>query len=459
MKHNKIRKYTVFTISLLAAASLSLGIYAASAHSRAERYRLYMTNNCQHAFDELVTAVGEMDSALKKSVYATSPGLASAVCTELFGKAMTAQMSLGVLPYSSNELEQTAGFISRVGDYAYALSRAAAGGESISDSQRENLRALAQVSTRLNDSMKSLQTDMLDGVLTMDELYKTERMLDEAEAENLPATLGDSIRLIEEEFPELPALIYDGPFSGHLQDKDPVLLEGTEEIDLNEGREIAAAFLRIGHTRVYPAGEMEGEIPCLIYQAERSDGSTLTVAVTRRGGKVLGMLSSHQGGNGENGMELSEALRRAGDFLSTRGYKNMEETYYMERDGVLTVNYAATKGGVLLYPDLVKVSVSLDNGEVCGFEAMGYISSHGDRALPEARITSREAAAKLPGELQVETSRLAVIPSAGGHEKFCHEFVCKNSDEQRFIVYVNAVSGEQEKILLLLEDEKGSLTL
>lgn len=458
MKHNKKRKYTVFTISFLAVAALCLGVYASAAHAQAERYRLYMSNNCQHAFDELVTAVGEMDSALRKSVYASSPALASAICTELFGKAMTAQMSLGVLPFSTYELEQTAGFISRVGDYAFALSRAAASGEAISESQRENLKALARVSAVLSDNMKNLQTDMLDGVLTMDELYKSERLLDEAEGENLPSTVGSSMRLIEEEFPELPSLIYDGPFSNHLADKSPVMLEGLEEIDENAGREIAAAFLRIGHTRVYPAGQSDGELPCLIYQAERSSGDTVSVAVTKQGGKVLGMLSSHRGGGGES-MEKADALRRAEDFLVSRGYRNMEETYYMVRDGVMTVNYASTKGDVRLYPDLIKVSVALDNGEVCGFEALGYISSHGDRALPQAGVTSEEAAAKLPEDLQVETSRLAVIPTAGGHEKFCHEFVCLNGEQQRFIIYVDAVSGEQEKILILLEDENGSLTL
>ena len=145
MKHNKKRKYTVFTISLLAVTALCLGVYASASTSREAKLRLAMTNNYQHAFDELVTAVGEMESALQKSVYATSPTVAGAVCTEIFGKAMTAQMSLGVLPFSTYELEQTAGFISRVGDYAFALSRSAAAGESLSDEQRENLKTLADI--------------------------------------------------------------------------------------------------------------------------------------------------------------------------------------------------------------------------------------------------------------------------------------------------------------------------
>ena len=458
MINKRIRKYSVFAISILCITSICLGVYAWNAHKKAEKYRLYMVNNCQHAFDELVTAIGEMDTALQKSLCATSPAMTSAICTELFGKAMTARMSLGVLPFSTYELEQTAGFISRVGDYAFALSRAAAGGESLSAEQRENLKSLALASDKLSIGIQNLQTDMLDGVLTMDELYKSERMLDEAENDELPSTVGSSLKLIEEEFPEIPALIYDGPFSVHLRDKNPVMLENAEEIDENEGREIAAGFLRIGHTRVYPAGLVEGEVPCLIYEAQRNSGDVVTVAVTKRGGKVLSMLSSHSGGGGDS-MEISDALRRTADFLSSRGYKDMEETYYMVRDGVLTVNYAATKNDVRFYPDLIKVSVAMDNGEVCGFEAMGYIMSHGDRSLPQVAVSREEAQKQLPEGVAVETSRLAVIPSPGGKEKLCHEFVCQNDSEQRFIVYVNAVSGEQEKILLLLEDENGSLTL
>jgi len=457
LKHNKKRKYTVFTISFLVLTSICLGVYASANHSRAERYHLAMTNNYQHAFDELVTAVGEMDSALQKSVYATTPELAAAVCTEVFGKAMTAQMSLGVLPFSTYELERTAGFISRVGDYAFALSRAAASGNGISDEQREGLKALADTASVLSANMKNLQTDMLDGVLTMDELYKTESTLDAAEKTEISETIGSSMRLIEQEFPELPSLIYDGPFSNHLSESEPKMLVGAESIDENAGREIAAGFLRIGHTRVYPAGRSEGELPCLIYGVERDNGDVISVAVTEKGGKVLSMLSSHRAG--EPSLEMEQGLSRAGDFLRSRGYKDMEPTYHMLQGGVLTVNFAYTAGGVTHYPDLIKVAVAMDTGEVCGFEALGYISSHTERSLPEPAIGEEEAAGALPGELSVLRSSLALIPTASGEEKFCREFVCENGNEQKFIIYVNTQTGEQEKILILLEDENGSLTL
>lgn len=450
------KKYAVITISFLAVASLVLGGFAYANHERAEAYKIHMDNNYQHAFDELVTAVSEMDTALQKSVYATSPSVAGAVCTEVFGKAMTAQMSLGVLPFSTQELEQISGFISRVGDYAYSLSRAASAGQGYTDEQRENLKALAGTASLLAQNMKSLQTDMFDGVLTMDELVKSEQTLDELE-ETQVQTVGGSMRLIEQEFPEVPGLIYDGPFSQHLADSSPKMLEGGEAIDENAGREIASRFLRIERTRVYPAGDCEGEIPCLYYAAELTNGDTVTVAVSKQGGAVLGMLSSRQAG--ELKVEIEEALETAAEYLSGKGIGGMDETYYMLQDGILTVNYAFRQGEVLCYPDLIKVSVAMDTGSVCGFEATGYVSSHHIREIPQTQVSRDTAAVKVSAGLSIKSEQLAIIPTAGGEEKLCYEFVCSADDEHNYIVYVNAVTGEQEKILILLEDENGSLTI
>ncbi len=451
------KKYTVLTISFLSAALVVLGIFAWNSHARAEKYALYLANSSQHAFDELVTAVGEMDTALQKSLYATSTGMTGAVCTELFGKAMTAQMSLGALPVSSQELEQISGFISRVGDYAFALSRAAAKGEESTDEQRQALAGLAESSQLLAQNMKSLQADMLDGVLTMDELAESEQILSMFSADKSGATVGESLRLVEQEFPEVPALIYDGPFSQHLTDSAPKMLEGREEIDENTGREIAAGFLRMGKTRVFPMGECAGEIPCLYFGAELDGDETVTLAVSRQGGQVLGMLHSRYVQTVK--VEIEDALKTAGDFLKGKGYADMMQTYYMLQGGILTVNYAYEQDGVLCYPDLIKVSVAMDTGAVCGFEATGYVSHHHDRQLPQAQISQEQAAQQLSSGLSIESGRLALIPTPGGEELLCWEFLCLGQGEQKTLIYVNALSGEQEKILLLLEDENGSLTI
>ena len=131
----------------------------------------------------------------------------------------------------------------------------------------------------------------------------------------------------------------------------------------------------------------------------------------------------------------------------------------MVEGGVLTVNYAYDQDGVLCYPDLIKVGVALDTGHIMSYDARGYISSHRERELPAAANTRQEARATVPDTLTVQSQQLALIPSEGGEERLCHELVCQNRDGRRYILYVNAVTGAQEKILILLEDESGALTV
>lgn len=449
------KKVFVLTVSYLTAAAVCLGALAWTSHSRAERYKLYNQYSYQHAFGELVTAVGEMDTALKKSLYATSPSMISAVCTEVFGKAMTAQMSLGVLPLNPHQLERTSGFISRVGDYAFSLSRSASNGQGYTAEQLESLRALSDTAETLAQNLKSLRTDLDDGVLTMDELMRSQSNL-QATEESLPATLGDSIKLIEQEFPEVPSLIYDGPFSEHLTDREPLMLKDEVDIDENEARRVAADFLGVNRARVYSTGECGGDIPCYCL-ASGDRGSETTVAVTKRGGLVLSMLSSRP--IGREKVDVETALATAGSFLEKNGIKNMKETYHMNQGGVLTVNYAYQQSGVICYSDLIKVSVALDTGKVCGYEARGYITTHCVREIPQAQVDESAALACVPQGLSVLSHSMAIVPSDGQYELYCHEFKCADDRDRHYIIYVNAENGRQEKILILLEDESGTLTL
>ncbi len=454
----KRRKSVIVVISYLAAAALTLGVLAGVYYERAQRYERTVNNSYQHAFDELVTAVEEVDAALQKSVYVMSPAMAGSLCTEIFGKAMTAQMSLGALPFSSQELEQTAGFVSRVGDYAYALSRSAAGGRVISAEELENLRGLSNAASVLALNLKGMQTELQEGQLTLAELRRSQTTLD-AQEENSPAAAyaGDSLRLIEQEFPEVPALIYDGPFSEHLTGVPPKTLEGLEEVDENRCRQIAAEFLGVSRGRVHLEGDLGGEIPCLLYAADDEGGATVWVAVTKKGGKVLSMLSSRPVGTAVFTPEA--AAEEAKRFLLEAGYTDMQETYHISQGGVLTVNFAWKQGDVLCYSDLIKVSVAQDTGKVCGFEARGYLTAHCWRELPEITVDYTQALSKVPEGVTMQASQFALVPSDGKYETLCYEFKCTAAEDRHCIIYVNAQTGEQEKILILLEDESGTLTL
>lgn len=446
----------ILLTSYLTAAAVTFGVLAYVSNARARQYELYLSNQYQRSFNDLVTAVEEVDSALQKSMYAMSQGLAGSLCTEVFGKAMAAQLSLGSLPFSSAELEQTASFLSRVGDYAYCLSRAAAWGRAISPEELENLKALSDTAAILALNLRGMQSELLAGALSLTQLRKSQTTLDEL-SEQMPGYAGDGLKLIEQEFPEVPSLIYDGPFSEHLTNRKPKVLEGLPEVSQEEARRIAADILATGRGRIHPEGELTGDIPCWCFSADGEDGAALSVCITRQGGKLLSLLSSRPAGSERVSPE--EAVEAAKRFLQSIGCPDMEETYHMTRDGVLTVNFAYRQGETLCYSDLIKVSVALDSGKVCGCETKGWLTSHCQRELPAAAVSQEDARAMVPESLEILSSQLALVPSDGQYETLCHEFKCAAEDGRHFIIYVNAATGQQEKILILLEDETGTLTL
>ena len=448
------KRTTVRIITFLSAGLIVAGTLAFTGLRRARALELYARASSQRAFDELVTSVSELSNALEKCVYVTDPALESALCTQAFGRAATAQMAMGALPWSAQELENVSGFLSRAGDYAGVLSRTVGGNGGYSEEELQNLTELADTASVMRLNLQDMQARMMDGSLTMDEVCSAVASLGGGEDEAPLA--GSAFRSMEAEFPELPTLIYDGPFSESRLHPSPVYLEGLGVADAADARGAAARFLGVGEEELEDLGEMGGTIPCWRFSCY-ADGGEYTVYVTKQGGRVLSALSSRVPGKAR--LTVEEGLGAADSFLRQQKLEGMERSYHMLEDGVLTVNYEYVQDDAMCYPDLVKIGVALDNGSIVSYDAQGYLSAHRERELPEAAVTLRDAMDTVSPALTVRSHQMAVIPSEGGEERYCHEFLCRSQDERNYLVYVNAVTGAQEKILILLEDESGTLTI
>ena len=133
-------------------------------------------------------------------------------------------------------------------------------------------------------------------------------------------------------------------------------------------------------------------------------------------------------------------------------------TQYLKNDNTATINYACRQDDVTMYPDLIKLKIALDNGEVVGMEAKSYLSNHTERDIPEPAISMEEAVKKLNVNMKIYSSGLAYIPTDYGKEIFCYEFKGK-LDDRDFIVYINAQTGEEEDILMIVNTPNGVLTM
>lgn len=450
------RRVRVLAASFTAAAfAVSVG-FGVQGYARAEDYRRQLDNGYRQAFTELTTAAGELDAALEKVAYATTPSLFASLCTQAYAKALAAQTALGELPYGNVELEQTAAFFAKAGDYAMSMARGASGEGVCTDESRETLRGLAAAAGELSATLQALQLQLDGGVLSPEDVAAAEARLAAAQEDGEPVTSGSAFQTVEADFPQVPTLIYDGPFSEHLSGRTPQMLEGLPQVTEEEARRAAAAFAGLRAEVFTRTSDGAGNLPAWGFSA-LADGGELYVEITKQGGQVLQMLSSRP--VGEAALSRKEGVEQAAAFLEEHGYRDMAPSYFLEGDGILTVHFAPVLDGVYCYPDLVKVGVALDNGDVVSFEAHGYLMKHGAREPAAPAVSADEAAERVDSSLTILSRQLALIPTGGEYEVLCHEFKCQNADGGHVLVYVNAATGQQERILLLLEDENGTLVI
>ena len=450
------RRVRVLAASFTAAAfAVSVG-FGVQGHIRAEDYRRQLDNGYRQAFTELTTAAGELDAALEKVTYATTPSLFASLCAQAYAKALAAQTALGELPYGNVELEQTAAFFAKAGDYAMAMARGAGAEGVCTDENRETLRGLAAAAGELSATLQALQLQLDGGALHPEDVAAAETRLAAAAEDGGQITSGSAFQTVEADFPQVPTLIYDGPFSEHLSGRTPQMLEGLPQVTEEEARRAAAAFAGLRAEVFTRTSDGAGNLPAWGFSA-LADGGELYVEITKQGGQVLQMLSSRP--VGEAALSRKEGVEQAAAFLEEHGYRDMAPSYFLEGDGILTVHFAPVLDGVYCYPDLVKVGVALDNGDVVSFEAHGYLMNHGAREPAAPAVSADEAAERVDSSLTVLSRQLALIPTGGEYEVLCHEFKCQNADGGHVLVYVNAATGQQERILLLLEDENGTLVI
>ena len=99
----------------------------------------------------------------------------------------------------------------------------------------------------------------------------------------------------------------------------------------------------------------------------------------------------------------------------------------------------------------------MDSGEIMLLETSGYLSNHTDRAFESPAVTIEKAAEKVNKKLKIRKTELTLIPTDAGGEVRCYEFLCETEDGQEILIYINAVTGEEERILILLKSDGGTL--
>ncbi|MCX7774357.1 MAG: germination protein YpeB [Clostridia bacterium] len=446
---NKAKNLIIFILLLTT-------IFGAYQYRRAVLLRRQLDAAYNRAFYEMTGYVQNVEIMLQKARMTSSTQLAAATFRDVWHQANLATANLSQLPLSVGALSNTNRFLSQVADLSQAISQQNTRGTNLDDNQMKTIENLHKFALTLEDNLNDLKGDLANGNFKWENVSQEGNRVMNQNSSEMPKTF----QTLDQSFQEMPTLIYDGPFSEHMNNLKAVGLTGDLATE-NQAANNLAVFLGKSNVRNIQklADNKNGVINTYNFKLElrgNKDDSVAEADVSMQGGKVIWFLFNRQ--VSAPTLDIKKAQQIGKDFLASRGYPNMKETYYFESEGIATLNFAYSQNGVTMYPDLIKVKVALDNGEIVGFDARGYYMSHTTRNLGTPKVTEAQARAKVTRGQDVKSRGLVVIPTNYGKELYCYEFVGR-LDDKDFLVYINANTGAEEQVLMIINSTDGVLTM
>lgn len=429
-------------ISFLSVICVALSVTSIIYSLRANKLNLLLAAERERSLAELSEAIDAIGVNLQKSLYTSESRKLSEAGSELYRLSTVAKDSLSEITEENEDTETIFRFLSQVGDYTSYLSKK----DSLSKEESEQLSALYDYALKLSKEIGYLTSGYYDGEISFEKAAGN--LQSEEEKLNFLTSFSDA----KQATGDYPTLLYDGPFSDSVLNREALGVKNEREVTKEEGRNIAAKILSVKPTELREEADRKSALELYCY----SKGEKF-IGITKRGGFLCYMTNPDF--VKEATISTEEAVKRGEAFLENQGFSGMVSSYYSTFDDVCTVNFAYRENGTTYYSDLIKVSVALDTGKVVAFDAEGYLMNHTKRSFPKDTLDESECRKAVSSALQITDVSSAVIPLETGKEKLCFEYHCVDRlRSQEVLVYIDKTTGKEEDIMLLLYSDGGVLT-
>lgn len=396
------------------------------------------------SFYDTVEQVDNIDLNLSKVLATSDTGAIQRYLVDTAINSELCENDLQQLPLQDESKYYTTKLINQIGDYSKYLNNKLIAGEKLSESDIEGLTRLYNANRTFKESLQLMASEM-----GTDYSFSS---LANADESNLVIKNFNELQNLSVEYPEL---IYDGPFSDGLDGREIKGLQG-ETISAERARDIfASLFGRFSLEEVESVGETSSGIECYNVQA-KADGELLYAQISKLGGKLI-MFDYAGDCNGVN-HDAVTAIETAQGFLNTLEIKDMEAVWINLSNNVYTINFAYTQKDVTVYSDLIKIRICADTNKVLGFEGTGYYTNHAERLIGKPVLSQAEAQSKVSKNIEVESSRLALVPIGNSSEKLCYEF-SGEYDGSTYYIYIDAITGRQVEMFKVIESTEGELLM
>lgn len=394
------------------------------------------------SYYSLVDYVDNMNVTMSKIMVSNDDGQKQRLLVNLSTEASLAAEDISRIPLKDESKYYTTKYLNQVADYSKYLNNRLIDGDSLSKSDLENLNSLYLRCGLLKEELAKLNADM--GA--------------EFDFKTIFNENGDNIFL--EKFNELesravdyPKLIYDGPFSDALDKK--VEIKGEDVSPSETQKRFESVFSKYDLKNVEIDGESLGKIDCYAVKGEVLGGE-IYATLSKKGGKLVTF--DHYADCTEQNYSLEQCIATAEEFLTEIGFDDMTAVWATENGATAYINYCYNQGGIIVYNDMVKVTVCKERGIISSFDSTAYLLNHRPREIGEPKITQKQAITGLSADLSVLATRLCLIPKGERKEVLAYE-VFGTYEDSSYYIYVDATSGRETQIFRVVDTLEGSLLI
>ena len=402
-----------------------------------------MENVYRKSYYALVYNTDALETAVSKLAVAHSKAMKQEYLSDMTAYATAAAENLANLSEKSADNSDVLKFINQTGDFAKYLDDKLNKGGELTEKDLETIgeigAAVRAVKAELQRVSGEVEKDGFSFLRTI---------------ESGSDGFSEIVRSFENEKIDYPSMIYDGPFSDSMTERTAKGLTGKEAdkeealrrvSDLLQNVEISEISVKEGNKNVFETYDFE---------LDTSRGKCY-VTLAKKGAFPVS-ISYAEAGAASLSLTAKQAEQAAESYAEKIGLSSMKAVWASNYNNVYYVNLAYFENGAIFYPDLVKVKVNGETGEIDGMESLNYIFNHTERPVFESVMPPSEAVLSVSEDISVESVRLAVVPTKGDGEILAYE-VYGTKGEEKYFVYVSAESGEELKIMRVLDGERGLL--
>jgi len=436
-------------IGILTVALIGTGYWGYTEHQEKNSILIKAENNYQRAFHQLTYRIDQLNEEIGTVLAMNSKKSLSPALAEVWRITSEARGDVGQLPLSLLPFNKTEEFLSNIGDFSYRVAVRDLDKEPLTKEEMNTLKKLYETSNEIKQELRKVQSLAIKNNLR----WMDVELALASEKEPTDNTIVDGFKTVEKNVEQISEVNWGETKPDQLQEKVNLdhYLKG-KPITKNQAKKIALSFANIKNPKKVEVNETFQHSKYTAYNVtiHENDRETTYIDISKKGGHPVWMLNSRD--VKEAKISLNEATQRAEKFLKKHGFKNMTLADSNQFDNVGIVTFVHLMDNVIVYPDSVTLKVALDNGEIIGYEAINYLTSHKQRTLPKKIISLKEAHKQVNPNVEIHEEQLAIIKNDLGKEILCYEFIGTLGDDT-YKMYINATNGEEEKVEKLKEAE------